>query len=237
MKYIFVAFILCFMKTSGQVLSQYPEGQHPYVGGNEQFYHDFHRILMATKKKPCENKDELYNLRVVIYPDSTIRFVKDELPEVVEENKCAHLLARDVASYLKGWNPAVENGEKVAALASFLVFPDDLFENYNDGYDSASRFSQPQFKGGVNRFRTMVANRIDIAALDAGKQSAVAVFIINEQGKMTDVRVEEPNKHRKLNKMVIDAISSVNEPWIPAKFRGLPKSYTFKLPFSFDSVE
>lgn len=237
MKFIFALLVLFFAKVNSQILSHYPAGQHPYVGGNEQFYHDFHRILMATKKKPCENKDELYHLRVVIYPDSTISFVKDENPEVVEKNKCAHLLARDVASYLKGWNPAVENGEKVATLASFLIFPDDLFDNYTEGYDSASRFSIPQFQGGLNRFRAMAANRINIAALGRGKQSAVAVFTVNEQGKITDVTVEEPQKNRQLNKMVIDAISSINNPWIPAKFRGLPKSYIFKLPFSYESEE
>ena len=83
----------------------------------------------------------------------------------------------------------------------------------------------------------MAANRINIAALGRGKQSAVAVFTVNEQGKITDVTVEEPQKNRQLNKMVIDAISSINNPWIPAKFRGLPKSYIFKLPFSYESEE
>ena len=63
------------------IYENYPKGQSDYNGGNIQFYKELHQLILDKKIQPCENKNELYNVKFVVYPDATIKFVKEENPE------------------------------------------------------------------------------------------------------------------------------------------------------------
>lgn len=221
----------CF---GAQILERYPSGQDDYVGGNAQFYEDFHTIVKEKNMQPCINKDEVYLFRIVVYPDSTIKYVKDEDPTYAEKNKCTFDLARNVAKYMKGWKPATENGKKVAALTSFWVIPDDLFDHYKKGYDASNLFTAAEFKGGLNEFRRKVVNKINLSGFSANQKfSLLVTFVVNPDGKMEDVTLVESTSNEEFNQTILAAIRSIKEPWIPAKIRNKPVRYHYKLPLAF----
>lgn len=134
-KLILIIILLKFSAASSQtqILERYPDHQLPYKGGYEAYYKDFHDIIIDKKLQPCSNKNEIYQFSVLVRPDSTIQFIKDLNAKVVESNKCTHDLAREVAKYQKGWSPALINNIKQSAVARFMIFPDDLFNNYREG--------------------------------------------------------------------------------------------------------
>lgn len=61
---------------TAQVYESYPRGQESYIGGNAQFYKDFHQIIIDQDFKPCENKNELYSLDLVVYPGQRLNTSK-----------------------------------------------------------------------------------------------------------------------------------------------------------------
>ena len=58
--------------------NQYPRGQYPYQGGEAAFCKDFHEIVTKNGFQPCENKEEIYNLKVIIPESGPIKYLKDE---------------------------------------------------------------------------------------------------------------------------------------------------------------
>jgi hypothetical protein len=77
-------FLLCLsLFAYSQNISYFPKGQESYDGGPVQFYKDFHQILIDKGLKPCENKNEFHMLKLVVYEDASVKYVKDELnPEL-----------------------------------------------------------------------------------------------------------------------------------------------------------
>ena len=69
--------IIFSQSINAQVLERYPKGQDFYKGGTQKFYSDIHKILLEKNIQPCENKNEVYDVKFVVYPDSTIKIVKD----------------------------------------------------------------------------------------------------------------------------------------------------------------
>lgn len=98
MKKISVLFFIfiSILSFSQDVLEKYPEGQDAYNGGVLHLYKEINQILIAKNLKPCENKNEYYRLNVLVYPDNSIKYVKDENPEYSLKNKCSFDLAREV---------------------------------------------------------------------------------------------------------------------------------------------
>lgn len=183
--------------------------------------------------QPCENKNEFYNFRVVVYPNSTIKYVKDETEP--QNGKCARELSQKVSEFMKKWNPPVIDGQKVAAITSYYIYPDDLFENYTPGYDPIELVTLPEFKGGLNGFSQKVANRIDLSKFRGdGIYRFVVKFVVNEEGKMEDIYIENPDKNEDVNYHIISAVTSIKTLWKPATFRNHPVKYRFILPLTFN---
>ena len=127
-KIYFLLFLFPLM-ISAQILSKYPNNQSPYIGGYEAYYKDLHDIIVEENLKPCTNKSEFYQFSVLVKTDSTISFIKDSNLDYFSKNKCAAELARTAAKYQSKWNPATVDGIKQPAVATFMIFPDDLFQN------------------------------------------------------------------------------------------------------------
>ena len=68
MRYYFICilFILYSNSFAQDIYEQYPAGQTDYIGGNVQFYKDFHQVLKDKKLQPCENKKEAFSFRIVV---------------------------------------------------------------------------------------------------------------------------------------------------------------------------
>ena len=71
--YLFILF-LTFFKVSAQnemiIYDNFPTDQYSYLGGEKEFYKDFHKILIEKKLRPCENKKEFISIPVFKVPSS-----------------------------------------------------------------------------------------------------------------------------------------------------------------------
>jgi len=235
--FIFTAFCHLVVAQNAQpLLHYYPHGQESYEGGELAFYKDFHTILMDKQLKPCENKNEMYLLKVIVNEDATIKYVKDDTnSEMAITNKCTYDLGLKVVSQMKKWQPATIDGVKQPAIASYYIYPEALFENYKEGYVLDSE--PATFEGlsdGMNRFRSQVVKKIDLYGFQ-WKQSfkLVVLFTVNAEGNIEDVKLENSSGLPEFDKRVINGIKSVKKKWKPANIQGFPVKYRFKLPLIF----
>ena len=152
----YLLFLLCSSSMFSQTIHEkYPDNQTDYIGGNVQFYKDFQQVLKDKNLEPCADKAENLHFRLVVYPDKSIKYVKSEDP-TVETYKCTFELSKQVVKYLKGWNPAEVNGEKVAAATTFLIIPSELFGEIKEGYDPINDLEMAMYEGGIQKFRKKV---------------------------------------------------------------------------------
>ena len=232
--FIFILFILYSNSFAQDIYEQYPAGQTDYIGGNVQFYKDFHQVLKDKKLQPCENKKEAFSFRIVVYPDKKIKYVKSEDSESLEKNKCAFELTKEVAKYLTGWNPAIVDGNKVAAVTSFWIIPHELFQELPQGYDPINDMEMATYEGGINNFRKKVFQSIDLSRFTfTGTFRLEVTFIVETDGKMSDVQLAQSTGLKAFDDMVIKSISQIRNKWTPGNIHGIPVRYRFRLPLAF----
>lgn len=232
-KFLTLIWMLSFANLFSQnkVLTEFPKNQSPYIGGYEAYYRDFHNIIEEQNLKSCDNKNEFYQFSVLITSEGNIKFIKDINEKYIEENKCAYDLARQVAKYQKNWNPAVVDGIKENAVATFIIYPDGLFENYISGYTPA--FSPPVFnssgKDHLDEFRKELLSKLDLRRFDWNDIFTVqAEFIINKDGKMENIILTKPSGLYEFDKMITNSYKSIRKKWKPATINGIPIKYRFK---------
>lgn len=236
MKYQLFLLFTFFALTShfSQEIYAYPEDQTAYTGGNIQFYKDFRKVIIDKNLQPCTDKNEGFNFRILILPDKKIKYVKDANPISSEKNKCALELSREVAKYLSGWNPAVVDGNKVPAVTGFWIIPNELFQELKENYDPINDMILPTYEGGINKFRKKVFQSIDLTRFKfEGKFKLLVTFVIEADGKMSNVKLEEGTGLKPFDDMVINGISGIRNKWTPGSIHGIPVRSLFKLPLAF----
>ncbi|WP_326981681.1 energy transducer TonB [Chryseobacterium sp. MYb264] len=222
-----------------QVASEYyhyPHLQNPYGDGEVQFYKDFHQVLIDKNLKPCDNKDEVFYLKVLIGEDATVKYVKDDTnKELAEKNKCAYNLGLQVLRYMNKWNPAEIDGGKKKAVAGFFVLPNDLFENYKEGYiPQANPALFENLPGGINQFRKEVGKKINLDGFQWKEAfKLVAIFVVKADGTIGDVSLEQSSGVKDFDDRIIRGIKSIKKKWNPATVGGVPVNYRFRLPLNF----
>lgn len=214
------------------IYEEYPEEQNDYNGGNVQFYKELHQLIVDKNIQPCENKNELYSVKFVVYPDATIKFVKEEYPEKAEKNKCAFELTRTLFKYLDGWKPAEVDGQKVAAITSMIIFPDALFDKYTEGYDAVNYYGPPaEFPGGVGAFRKKFMLNTNVRGFDWNqKATLVMYFTIDENGNAVDFKMNPGSGNKAFDEMLIQAAKWVKGKWKPATLHGVNIKTGFRFP-------
>ncbi|WP_417428366.1 energy transducer TonB [Halpernia sp.] len=228
--------LISILSFSQDVLEKYPEEQKPYEGGEIQLFRDIHQIIIDKNLKPCDNKNEYYNLHILVYPDNSIKYVKDLNPENAIKNKCAFDLSREVAKYLHGWIPATVDNKKVIAQTGYYMIPSQLFANYNDGYYPFKNFENASYDGGMNQFRKKVFQNINLSRFTFdGTFRLVVTFTIEADGKMSNVELAESSGLPEFDKMVISGIKGIRNKWTPAKSFDVPIASNFRLPLAFQS--
>lgn len=229
---------LLLLFTSSILFSQeihefYPPNQTDYIGGNVQFYKDFHQVLIEKKLEPCTNKNENLSFGIVIYPDNSIKYIKGKDPDE-EKFKCTFEMTKTVLKYLKGWNPAVVDNKKVAAATSFLIIPNDLFSELPANYDTVGKMEIAMYNGGINAFRKKVFQSIDLSRFKFDRTFRLEVtFIIERDGSMSNVELAQPSGLQEFDTMVINSISKIRNKWTPGSINGVPVRYKFRLPLAF----
>lgn len=231
---LIVVFLFHFSVANSQteILQKYPENQTPYEGGYVGYYKDFHDIIIEKKLHPCSNKQEIYQFSVLIKPDSSIQFIRDLNPKVVEANKCAYNLAREVAKYQKGWKPASVDGNNQSAVARFIIFPDDFFNNYREGYYPL--FNGPIYnnygKDHLDHFRKELVARLDLRRFSWNDIFTVETeFTINKEGKLEDIILTKKTGLDEFDRMILLTFKGMKKKWTPATINGQPIDFRFRL--------
>lgn len=229
---------LLFLFFSSTLFSQeihefYPPNQTDYIGGNIQFYKDFHQVLVDRKLEPCSNKEENLSFGIVIYPDNSIKYIKGKDPDEAKY-KCTFELTKEVLKYLDGWNPAEIDNKKVAAATSFLIIPNDLFSPLPDQYDTVGKMEMATYEGGINAFRKKVFQSIDLSRFKFDSTFRLEVtFIIERDGSMSNVELAQSTGLAEFDTMVVNSISKIKNKWTPGKINQVPVRYRFRLPLAF----
>lgn len=106
------------------------------------------------------------------------------------------------------WIPAEINGQKVRSR-----YRVPLNITYSDDGETA------KFPAGEDIFKKMVVSNLKIKNYTKNKICIIS-FAVDEKGRVRNIDVE--GKSRKFNKDVEQAVSQINETWIPKMFRGTP---------------
>ena len=224
MKNLILFFMMCFAISNAQeILQKYPTGQTPYKGGYEAYYKDFVDIIKEKNLQPCSNPDELYVLTLVVMPDSSVQFVKDVNEKIVDKNKCAYNLARETAKYMKNWSPALVHGLPETAVARFIIYPNDLFNNYREGY--YPNYTSPVYNNGRNnnsfvrdfvyKFNKRRFNWFDVFVIQGE-------FTVTKEGKVKDFVMTRPSGVYEFDKEVQMTVNILSKHFKPATINGKP---------------
>lgn len=230
--FYFIIIQCAFSFAQTNILERFPDNQIPYTGGYKAYYKDFHDIITEKGLKPCDNKQELYQFSVLIKQDSTIQFIKDLNPKVVEANKCAYNLAREVAKYQAGWNPALVNLMPKSAVARFIIYPDDLFSSYQDGY--LPNFTAPVYnfyeKDHIKNFRKELVNKLDLKRFSWNDVFTVeAEFTVTKDGKLQDIILTKKTGLEEFDRMIVYTFKEMRKKWKPATINGLPVDFRYRM--------
>ncbi|HCA09000.1 MAG TPA: hypothetical protein DEO71_17645 [Chryseobacterium sp.] len=233
---LFLLLTVFSLKVSGQEAPvDYPKGMDSYDGGEVQFYRDFHQILIDKRLKPCKDKNELYNLKLVVYEDASVKYGIDN-SSAASNNKCAFELGVKVLEYMNKWKPAVINGIKKPAVTSFLISPDIMFNRYKDGYTTQDIATILEMPGGMGRFRAEVARQIDISDFVWNTPfKLVVTFAVSNEGEMENVQLKESSGNSEFDQRILDGIKRMRKKkWTPAKRNGEPVESFYTLPLNFN---
>lgn len=228
-KIIFLVLIFPFLP-SAQILPQFPSNQSPYEGGYGAYYTDFKDIIAQENLQPCTNKMEFYQFSVLINADASINFIKDQNQDYFAANKCASDLARSVAKHQTKWNPAVVDGEKTPALATFLIFPADYFQ---DKADYSPVITYPKYDyletNHMEAFRKQLIANFNLKRFAWNDVFTVeAEFIISKEGKMKDIVLTKKTGLEEFDRMIYFAFKDMRKKWKPATINGNPVDYRYK---------
>jgi len=228
----FFSFALAQNAADDIIYNNYPKGQEDYINGKAGLYKDLHDIFMDKKLKPCENKQELYSVKYIVYPGGTIKFVKDTATSAIEKNRCAYDLIRESFKYLKNWKPAKIDGKEVAAVSSTYIYPDDLFENYKEGYQLSDYFTDYSYKGGREKMIKDLYGGMEFSRFKITRGGSVIItFIIDTDGRIKDVDLQEGTENPELDDMIKRAVP--RKGWTPSKIHGIPMRTFVRLPLTF----
>lgn len=239
-KLFLFSMIILSLKVFGQGTASefyyYPHNQQPYKGGETQFYKDFHQILIDKNLKPCDQKSEIFYLKVLITENASIKYVKDDTnKDLAEKNKCAYDLGLQVVRYMDKWNPAIIDGVAKPAVAGFFINPNDLFENYQEGYTPKEEPALFENRSdGISRFRNEVVKKINLTGFQwKNSFKLVTMFVVKADGTIDEVKLEQSSGIQEFDERIIRGIKAIKKKWKPATVGGIPVNYRFRLPLNF----
>lgn len=228
---LFFSFLFCaFLLINAQNdYPRFPKDQHSYLGGDKVFFKDFHKILIEKNLKPCENKKEHPVISFLIKSENSVEVLNLDDAKL-QENKCTFELTKEVVKYMDKWIPAKIDGKETPAIKKFFICPDDLFENYKDGYIDAENTDFD-----ANLFRKEVVKNIDLSRVRFnGTLTTITKFRVNIEGKIDDVKIEKSSGSQKLDEIILKAIEKTTATlqYKPGIYLGKPINLYFRVPFS-----
>lgn len=228
---LFFLFFTAFFKAQESI--PYVENDLLYKGGFVNFYKEAHQIIENKKLTPCEKKEALYHQEFIVTSDGEFKKIENH-PNVYNANKCASNLLDQILPELRNWSPAQKDGKNISARSLFAFFPDDLFNNYKEGYDPKKLNADASFSnGGLSSFRDEVAKKVDLSGFNGkGKITVIIRFIVDVDGSVTDVIVEKSSGLKEFDERFIYAVKHVKKKWESAKINAIPVKQRYKIPFT-----
>ncbi|WP_379967934.1 energy transducer TonB [Epilithonimonas sp. UC225_85] len=213
----------------------FPKDQHSYLGSYPEFFKDFHKILIDKNLKPCENKKEFFNASILIKSENSAELL-DLDSTGLQKNKCSFELTKEVIKYMDKWMPAKIDEKEVPAIKRIPVYPDDLFENYKEGYNFVDTYYE-KTDFNIAELRKEVVKKINLNGFGfkgKGKLTVITKFTINYLGKLDDLKIENSSGSQRLDEMIMDAIkqTQINKHWKPAKTHEMPINSYFSFPIT-----
>lgn len=235
MKNFYLIIVFIFISGSFKTQNKYqffPRDQHCYLGGFPEFYKDFHKVIIENNLQPCENKNELLYVNLLINPDNSTELLENKSSQT---NKCAFELAKTVFKKMDKWIPAKIKGKEASTVARIFIYPDDLFENYKINYTIGKVTTKSNFD--ISNFRTEVKKRIDLSDFGfkgKGKLTTTSSFIINETGELDELEIIKSSGLVEFDEMFLNAIKRTvkKQKWEPAKIHEIPIRSRFFFPLS-----
>ena len=232
----FLLFISTFFSGQTQLIT-FPKDQHSYLGGRTNFYKDFQKVLIEKKLKPCDNKNEFLSAYVIVLEnDTAVLYDPEKLHK--PENKCARELTKEVVKNMPGWVSAKINGNTKAAVAHYYIYPDAFFDNFKNDYNADDIIVNPTYEGGIDAFRKEVMKRADpqdFYVKGKGKVTVIVLFVLNEQGEMENLKLENSSGLKEYDEMILRTIKKIKNKWKPATLHGVPIKFLFRMPLSFST--
>ena len=215
--------ILFSMISHAQIMDEFPEGQPFYKNGLNNLYSDIHDIIMKENLKPCENKNEIYQPRILILKNGQMIVQNDYDKSAVSNNKCAYDISQKILKKLKDWQIATIKEKKIDAFSQFIIYPNDLFENYTPSYNTNDYYIPASYPGGYKKFQQDMHKNLITLLQDYDIQGKLYIdFFVDEKGNITDVKVQ-PEVFDNLFVMEFKrTLARIKTKWSPATFRGIP---------------
>lgn len=237
MKILLFTFLLFVSFVNAQESITYVKRDLLYKGGFVNFYKEAHQVIIDKKLKPCEKNEGLYHQEFIITKKGEFKKIENH-PNVYNANKCASALLDEILPELKNWTPAQKEGNNITAKSLFAFIPNDLFDNFKEGYDANKLNAEVDVDaefpdGGVSSFRDEVAKKVDLNGFKGkGKVTVLIGFVVNAEGSVTDVVVNKSSGLKEFDDRFVEAIKKVNKKWKPAKIGETPVRQRYKLPFT-----
>ena len=224
-----VVFTLTFFhQTFGQVHEQYPVNQPFYTGGQAGMMKDMIRIAREHRIPKCKNKNESYSPSVLVYPDGKINLVKDFDSVTVAKNKCAFEFTKAVLPHLKGWVPAVVEGNKVKAIAKFTVLP--FFISTSKVNPEENIFTPPTFSDGMEALNKKISLVLTNDVLRNTDQPLTIILLINNQGMLSGSAVLYGGTDAGDIHKVSPRLKNISGDWAPATLNSVTFDWFLLIP-------
>lgn len=227
-------FFVSFFKAQ-ETIPFYSNNDLFYKGGFVNFYKEAHQVIMDKKLAPCDKKEIFHHQEFILTNKGEFKKIDNSQNQNINF-KCANNLLDNILPELKNWTPIQKNGKNITARSLFAFFPDDLFENYKDGYDPKKLNADADFQpNGLSSFRDEVARRVDLRDFNGrGVITVIIKFVVDVDGSVTDIVVEKSSGLKEFDDRFIYALKHVKKKWEPAKVNGTPIRQRYKIPFSID---
>ena len=68
-----------------------------------------------------------------------------------------------------------------------------------------------------------------------GKVTVIVLFVLNEQGEMENLKLENSSGLKEYDEMILRTIKKIKNKWKPATLHGVPIKFLFRMPLSFST--
>lgn len=232
-KFYLLVFLFFISQFRSQILDEYPKNQDFYEGGLASFYKDAHDFLVKSNAKECD-ENEIYQPRIIITKNKTVKLIQDNDTENIIKNKCAYDLSIELIKNLKNWKPAVVKGMTLGAITEFIIYPKDLLSNYKASYNSEQFVVEARYPKGYEAFKKEFDANFKTLFVDYHINGEINLeFYISKDGNIVNARIYPSIDNLDFNKDFMRTLGRLKKTWKPALYSNIPIKQRIAFPIRF----